>query len=236
VVVGLHPHPLARRDDIFAESVPTAADLSTMRSGYPQRIEWLCLSMTYHARLAPVTGEHRRESVMSDIWTTVVGNIATGINRRRTAEGIELASFRVASNERRLDRANGTWTTTGTTYVSVTVWRGLAQNVGASFVKGDPVIVYGRLSTRDYEDKGGNQRTDVSIDAHAVGPDLSWCTAALARTSPRKTPVPSDHEEVVDDERSHGDGTAEIDVPNPAEPAAGEGNGHLVGVLPGGRA
>ncbi|MFC5995203.1 single-stranded DNA-binding protein [Pseudonocardia hispaniensis] len=194
-----------------------------------------CRSKRRQTRLDPVSQLQTRESAMSDIWTTVVGNIATGINRRRTADGVELASFRVASNERRLDRASGTWTTTGTTYVSVTVWRALAQKVGASFVKGDPVIVYGRLSTRDYEDRGGHQRTDVSIDAHAVGPDLTWCTAALARTSPRTSSAPLDHAGDLGDERPHTSEADEADPPNPADPVSGDGNGHLVGVLPGGR-
>ncbi|NMI02255.1 single-stranded DNA-binding protein [Pseudonocardia acidicola] len=118
---------------------------------------------------------------MNEIYATVVGNIVGDIGKRRLADGTELAYFRVASNERRFDRNSGTWVAGDTSYVSVTCWRRLGRNVAASFVKGDPVMVYGRLYTREY-DKDGHTRTDVSMDAYAVGPDLTWCTAAVTRT------------------------------------------------------
>ena len=66
-------------------------------------------------------------------------------------------------------------------YVSVTCWRRLAENTIASLVKGDPVVVTGRLYTRNYEQEG-NKRSVVQMDAHAVAADLSHCTAAITRT------------------------------------------------------
>jgi single-strand DNA-binding protein len=126
---------------------------------------------------------------VNEIWTTVVGNLASDVTRRRTTDGTELSSFRVASNVRRFDRDAGDWLTAGTSFVTVTAWRRLGQNVAASFVKGDPVIVHGRLSTREYMTKDGLPRTDVEIDATAVGPDLSRCTAVLSRTTARATSV-----------------------------------------------
>ncbi|WP_103382953.1 single-stranded DNA-binding protein [Pseudonocardia dioxanivorans] len=121
---------------------------------------------------------------MNEILTTIVGNVASAPMRRRTADGTELASFRLASNVRRFDRDAGEWVTITTSYVTVTAWRKLGLNVAASFVKGDPVVVYGRLSTREYVAKDGGTRVDVEIDANAIGPDLSRCTVAVARTRP----------------------------------------------------
>ncbi|MFC7656801.1 single-stranded DNA-binding protein [Pseudonocardia benzenivorans] len=109
---------------------------------------------------------------MNEILTTIVGNVASAPMRRRTADGTELASFRLASNVRRFDRDAGEWVTITTSYVTVTAWRKLGLNVAASFVKGDPVVVYGRLSTREYVAKDGGTRVDVEIDANAIGPDL----------------------------------------------------------------
>ncbi|GAY07795.1 single-stranded DNA-binding protein [Pseudonocardia sp. N23] len=122
---------------------------------------------------------------MNEIYTTIVGNVASTPMRRRTADGTDLASFRLASNVRRFDRDAGEWVTSGTSYVTVTAWRRLGVNVGASFVKGDPVVVYGRLSTREYTTKEGDSRIDVEIDANAIGPDLSRCTAAVSRPRPQ---------------------------------------------------
>lgn len=121
---------------------------------------------------------------MNEIYTTIVGNMASAPMRRRTADGTELASFRLASNTRRFDRETGEWVTSGTSYVTVTAWRRLGINVAATFVKGDPVVVYGRLSTREYAAKDGGTRIDVDIDANAIGPDLSRCTAAVSRPRP----------------------------------------------------
>lgn len=118
---------------------------------------------------------------MNEIYVTVIGNLASAVTRRRTFDGAELASFRMASNVRRYDRESGDWQTAGTSFFTVTAWRQLGCNVAASFVKGDPVVVHGRVSTREYVTKEGVQRTDVEIDASAIGPDLSRCTAALTR-------------------------------------------------------
>ena len=80
---------------------------------------------------------------MYETHLTVIGTLITAVNRRRLADGTTVASFRVASNERRFDRATGTWTDGDTLYVSVTCWRQLAENVHVTFNMGDPIIVRG---------------------------------------------------------------------------------------------
>ncbi|MGD9990001.1 single-stranded DNA-binding protein [Pseudonocardia sp.] len=180
---------------------------------------------------------------MNEIYTTIVGNMASAPMRRRTADGTELASFRLASNVRRFDRETGEWVTSGTSYMTVTAWRRLGVNVAATFVKGDPVVVYGRLSVREYAAKDGGTRIDVDIDANAIGPDLSRCTAAVSRPRPssqgpgldaaQDIQVPSDEdvpadEFVVDDEvaadagggEQRGDEVADDPWQTVAEPAA----------------
>jgi single-strand DNA-binding protein len=87
----------------------------------------------------------------------------------------------VACTERRYDRGAESWVDAGKLYASVTCWRRLAENVHASFVTGDPIIVYGRLHTREFE-KDGQLRSVTEVEASAVGPDLTRCTAALTRT------------------------------------------------------
>lgn len=169
---------------------------------------------------------------MNEIYTTIIGNMASAPMRRRTADGTELASFRLASNVRRFDRETGEWVTSGTSYVTVAAWRRLGINVAATFVKGDPVVVYGRLSVREYAAKDGGTRIDVDIDANAIGPDLSRCTAAVSRPRPnagdpatdaaQDIPEPRDEDapvEELDSEDEMGE-VSDDPWPSVAEPAA----------------
>jgi single-strand DNA-binding protein len=117
-----------------------------------------------------------------ETYTTVVGNLATRVDLRSVPDGTPVASFRVASNERRRDRGTGSWRDGDTLYVNVTCWRALAENVHASFGVGDPVVVHGRLFTRSWE-KDGRRHSIVEMEGYAVGPDLARCRALVTRTS-----------------------------------------------------
>jgi Single-stranded DNA-binding protein len=119
---------------------------------------------------------------------TVVGTLITAIGKRRLPDGTTVVSFRVASNERRFDRAADTWTDGDTFYVSVTAWRKLAENVHASFVVGDPIIVRGRIFSRSY-DKDGRRQSVTELEAAAVGPDLARSTAVVTRTRRADAPA-----------------------------------------------
>ncbi|MFC4948907.1 single-stranded DNA-binding protein [Pseudonocardia sp. GCM10023141] len=125
---------------------------------------------------------------MNETQLTAVGNVVTAIQMRTLADGTTKAYFRIACNERWFNRADGTWQERDSVYMSVNCWRGLAEHVGASLKVGDPVIVRGRLLTRQY-DKDGRQATAVEIEASAVGPDLTWSTAEVTRVR-KATAVP----------------------------------------------
>ena len=117
---------------------------------------------------------------MNETSVTIVGNVLTDPKSRRTAEDVRVVSFRVASNERRFDKASGEWVDGDRLFVTVTCWRRLANGVVASLSKGDPVMVTGRLYTRGYEVEG-QKRSITELEATAVGPDLSRCSAELVR-------------------------------------------------------
>lgn len=118
---------------------------------------------------------------MYETHMTLVGTLITPLNRRWLADGTCVVSFRVASNTRRYDRASDGWVDGDRVYLSVTCWRRLAANVYASFSTGDPIIVQGRIYTRSYE-KDGQRHSITEMEALAVGPDLTRCTAAVTRT------------------------------------------------------
>ena len=59
-------------------------------------------------------------------------------------------------------------------------WRSLADRVVATLRVGDPVIVRGRLRSREYE-KDGQVHRVVEVEATSIGPDLARCAAAVLR-------------------------------------------------------
>ena len=118
---------------------------------------------------------------MYETHVTVVGNLATAVDRQRLADGRTVANFRVASTERRYDKATDGWVDGESLFLDVRCWRALADNADASLVKGDRVVVTGRLFTRSYEHEG-QRRSAMTLDAQTVAADLSRCTAVLNRT------------------------------------------------------
>src|ERR671916_3160295 len=107
---------------------------------------------------------------MFDTTIVIVGNALTAPEWRRTTNTQTLvANFRVASTSRRFERDNNRWVDGDTLRVRVTCWRRLAENVGASIAVGDPVVVVGRLYTRDWTDSDNNARVSYEMEAVAVG-------------------------------------------------------------------
>ena len=142
---------------------------------------------------------------MYETLITVVGNLVDDPKLRSTEGGVEVTGFRIASTARRYDRASDKWVDYGQLFLSVSCWRALAVNVVASLRKGDPVVVSGRLFTRQYE-RDGQLRSSYEMDAIAVGPDLAKGTASFQRSRA----VPPTHTET--DEQG-------LPEPPPADPA-----------------
>jgi single-strand DNA-binding protein len=121
---------------------------------------------------------------MNDITMTIVGNVVRDVELRFTSAGDPVASFRVAMSSRRFDRATERWVDSDTHYFTVTCWRSMAHNVVQSVTKGMPVVVTGRLRTREVERPCGDHGHLVryhDIEATAVGPDLARGTATFTK-------------------------------------------------------
>ncbi|MFD5425561.1 single-stranded DNA-binding protein [Streptomyces sp. NPDC127084] len=118
---------------------------------------------------------------MNETMVTLVGNVATAVEYRDSASG-GFARFRFAVTSRRWDRQRDFWVDGATSFYNVWAWRGLGQNLAASVAVGEPLVVQGRLRVRD-EEKEGQRRTFVDIDAVAVGHDLSRGTSAFRRVA-----------------------------------------------------
>lgn len=114
---------------------------------------------------------------------TLVGNITQDPELRFTPSGAAVANFRVASTPRTYDRQAGEWRDGEAMFINCSVWRQYAENVAESLQKGARVIVQGRLRSRSFETREGEQRTVFEIDADEVGPALRYATAQVTRTS-----------------------------------------------------
>lgn len=122
---------------------------------------------------------------MFDTNIVVVGNVLTAPEwRRTTTTNTLVANFKVASTARRLERETGRWIDGNSLRVRVNCWRKLAEGVASSVMVGDPVVVVGRLYTRDWTDTEGNSRTMYEMEAVAVGHDLARGRGRFTRNRP----------------------------------------------------
>ena len=117
---------------------------------------------------------------LNQTYTTIQGRLASDPNHKLTSSDVDVTRFRMASNERRYDRQTDQWVNGDQLFIDVTCWRRLAFNVKACLTKGDPVVVYGRLYTSEYE-VDGKRRYETRLEAHSVGPDLGWISVAMRR-------------------------------------------------------
>lgn len=142
---------------------------------------------------------------MFDTVMTIVGNVLTAPEWRRTnGTRTVVTNFKVASTSRRFDKDAGRWVDGPSLRVRVTCWRRLAENVAACLMTGDPVIVTGRMHTRDWVGEDGQHRVSYELEASAVGHDLARGQGTFARQRSTMS-------------------TAAVEDPDADEPGAGEG-------------
>jgi single-strand DNA-binding protein len=137
---------------------------------------------------------------MNDIPIFVVGNTVNDVELRFTKSGEPVASFRVATTARRYDSKGSRWIDGDTHYFTVSCWGALAHNVVQTLSKGMPVVVVGRLRSREVERPCKDTSHTVrffDIEATAVGPDLARGTAVFTRVK-RDAVVESERRALAD--------------------------------------
>jgi single-strand DNA-binding protein len=118
-----------------------------------------------------------------DTPITIIGNLVSDPELRFTPAGQPVATFRVASTPRFLDKTTNEWKDGDSLFMTCTVWRQQAENVAESLLRGMRVIVSGRLKQRSYETKEGEKRTVYEIDADDVGPSLRSASAKVTKAT-----------------------------------------------------
>lgn len=89
----------------------------------------------------------------------VMGRLVRDPELRQTTTGKTVASFRIACNRGRRD-ANGQ---SQADFFDVTAWDKTAEFIAKYFAKGSLIAIDGRLQSRNYQDKSGNNRTAIEI-------------------------------------------------------------------------
>jgi single-strand DNA-binding protein len=148
----------------------------------------------------------------AQVNVTLIGAVASGPEFAVCGNGAPRAAFRLAVPERRFDRASALWITARISHYTVICWRTLAEHVGSSLGRGDPIIVTGRQ--RIVEGAG------VEVDATAVGHDLRYGLSSFRAVAHRRGPADPVRPRAKGPDPARPPGAAAFKPP-PATPASG---------------
>ena len=95
---------------------------------------------------------------------TLIGNLGKDPEIRRLENGAAVARLAIATNESYKDKS-GEWQTV-TEWHTVICWRHLAERAETQLKKGSLVYVEGKLTTRKWQDKDGNDRYNTEVVAN----------------------------------------------------------------------
>ena len=93
----------------------------------------------------------------------LVGNLGKDPELRYTPQGVAVASFSMATNEKKKD-ATGERVDV-TTWFKITLWRQIAENAAKYLTKGSAVYIEGRLGVEEWTDRDNNNRYSLSVQA-----------------------------------------------------------------------
>jgi single-strand DNA-binding protein len=94
---------------------------------------------------------------------TIVGYLGRDPDLRYTPQGTAVCNFSVATTERRKDKSGEFQDVT--TWFNVSVWGNRAETSSQYLAKGKLVYLEGRLTQREYQDRDGNTRTSLDVNA-----------------------------------------------------------------------
>jgi single-strand DNA-binding protein len=160
----------------------------------------------------------------------LIGNLTRDPNMRYTPTGSAVCSFSIATN-RTWTSGDGGEKQEKADYHNIVAWSKLAEVCGQLLHKGDKVYVEGRLQTREWQNKEGQDQrtTEVVIDnmilltsrggmSHGASEDVSSGDdfsgpAPTASKPSKKSKAKTDEEAPSDDVSAVQDISEEIDIP-----------------------
>lgn len=116
---------------------------------------------------------------MSKLTVSVWGNVTSEPMHVVGPSGTPRTTFRLAHTARKR-LPDGSYGNGATSFFNVTCFGYVAVNVAASVHKGDPVVLFGEMTVREWSD-GGRSGREVDIVALHLGPNLRWGRARFER-------------------------------------------------------
>lgn len=124
--------------------------------------------------------------MIEDQNLTIAGTIGGEPDLKFTPSGSAVVNFSVAVNHRFFNKNTQQWEEKGTDWWRVNCWRQQAENVAESFKKGDRVIVFGKVASRQYETREGGKVTTWEITAEECAHSVKFNTTTQNRADRRQ--------------------------------------------------
>lgn len=114
----------------------------------------------------------------SETFITVIGKVHEVTDPKYMDDGSAVTKVVVVSNARKFNRQSNEWENKPGKFWDCRAWNQgkllLADNVSNTLKKGDGVILYGELETREWEAEGGQKRRADQLRIETIGKDLRW--------------------------------------------------------------
>lgn len=121
-------------------------------------------------------------ATINQISMTIMGNLVSGLEPKRTSGGKTVVNFRVAqtsSTER-----NGKWEDGATTFIRCVAYGPIAEHMTESGMgKGTRVVVTGRYVQRDYQTEAGERRSVYELVADDIGASVRYATVRITKVN-----------------------------------------------------
>jgi single-strand DNA-binding protein len=124
---------------------------------------------------------------------TIVGYLGRDPELRYTADGTPVCNFSVATTERRKGKSGDMQEIT--TWFRVNLWRRQAEVANQYLTKGRQVYIEGRLTQNEYQDRDGNTRTSLEVqatDIQFIGSRSDDPSSDMRREPPARASRPPD--------------------------------------------
>jgi single-strand DNA-binding protein len=140
----------------------------------------------------------------------LIGNLGRDPELRRTPGGTPVASFPLATTDRRTDRSTGQ-RQERTEWHNIVAWGRLAELANQYLRKGRSAYIEGRITTRSWDDRDGNKRYRTEIIANQI--QFLGAPGGQAGGAKGSADVPVPDEFDVQDTVSESSAAAEDDLP-----------------------
>jgi single-strand DNA-binding protein len=119
---------------------------------------------------------------MSENTVTIVGNVVRSpelkfLNNGQASLRMSVAVNRTWTNKQTQEREDRV------SYLEVSAYGSMAENVANSVDKGTRVVVTGRLEQRSWETAEGDKRSIIEINSDEIAVSLKWATTVITKVA-----------------------------------------------------